>query len=92
MPEVAKGKIWAAESRNNLAGLEEFTRRTCPNYLDHPNDPEALRAFNDAKARILDQSPVIEKQGRELIAFLDGEYERLWATFQGVGLDFGQFS
>lgn len=86
--QAAKGRKWDADSTQNLAKLQELTDRICPEYFKRPNDAAAIRAFSASKAAILDQSPVVDKNGDALIAFLQAGYLDYASTFVPLGVDF----
>ena len=88
VPEVEKGKAWTQESAKNLAGLQHMTSVTCPAYLGKRNDGEAIRAFTAEKAATGDVSPLVEREGNRLLAFLGAELAAQQATFAEVGINF----
>lgn len=87
-PEVAKGNAWTTESVKNLAGLQRMTSVTCPAYLGKRNDGEAIRAFTAEKAATVDVSPLVEREGKRLLAFLGAELTAQREAFAETGIDF----
>ncbi len=88
--QAALGAKWDADSADNLVKLTELTQKICPNYLAHPNDGDAIRAFNASKGFILDHAPVVEKNGDALLLFLKSGFDDYERTFYPSGLDFSQ--
>lgn len=87
-PEVEKGKAWTDESVKNLAGLQHMTNVTCPAYLGKRNDADAIRAFSAEKAATVDVSPLVEREGNRLLAFLGAELAAQREAFLETGIDF----
>jgi hypothetical protein len=90
LPQIEKGKTWTTLSEDNLKNLKEMSERICPEYLKHPNDGPAIQAFIGKKNAILDQSPIVEKQGQELLAFLAAQLNLYQATFAPVEINFSR--
>lgn len=88
--QVEKGKSWTRASLANLNDLQIMSTKICPDYLAHPNDSVAIQAFVNKKQEILDRSPVIEKDGNELLGFLQKEFSEFRSTFAAVEIDFAQ--
>jgi hypothetical protein len=86
--QVAAGRKWTQASLQNLEQVDSMGNKICPAYFDHPNDGEQIAAFVNQKSKILDQSPLVEKQGQALLAFLSAQRLDYQSSFQAVGIDF----
>lgn len=88
IPFGSKGLTWEVSSAENLRLLGTMAEKTCPAYFQRPNDGVAIRAFQGGKAAVLDTSPRVESQGRELIQFLERTQREYQATFAPLQIDF----
>jgi|GEM_PF-7123960 len=88
--EAEKGRTWTRTSVKNLEGLKEMTTKICPAYLAHRNDGAAIQQFVAKKREIVDQSPVVEKDGNALVSFLQTQLARHQAEFAPDEIDFSK--
>ncbi len=88
--QVEKGKQWTKASAENLAGLKEMSSKTCPNYLAHRNDGDAIKEFVAKKAATVDVSPLIERDGTQLVTFVLTQFQAQHAAFAPAEIDYAQ--
>ena len=83
-----EGLAWDMDSEKNLRELADLADRVCPEYFKHPNDAPGIRAFSEAKTRVLDHSPQVEKKAQELIRFLEAGLDDYQRTFAPADVNF----
>jgi len=86
--EVEKGKAWTPASQRNLEDLKNMSSRICPAYLAKRNDGKAIKEFTAKKSEIMDVSPFIERDGNQLLSFLQAQLSLQQAAFAPAGIDF----
>jgi hypothetical protein len=83
-----EGKKWSGDAEQNRKDLVQMTEASCPAFLQRRNDPGAVQSFTLEKARVLDRSPLIKREGDRLYTELYSFLTEYQAVFRVVGIDF----
>lgn len=86
--EIKAGRHWTRVSEKNLRDLQKVASSACPAYLSVRNEATAIRSFGRIKHLTTDKSPLVEKEGQRLVAFLETELAAQQAAFASSDIDF----